>query len=211
MKQSFIIFSLVLASAAWGQGTSAVQKPGASASWKIAYSPAPAQGASGSAPVSPVALPAEVTYTVSGSLALVETKFDNGTLRTAYLVGGEELSRNSQTGRIRWLKGSEYASADASCTTAYPGFEWVSEKYLVGKDKINGKQCLHYRLPLENAGEGEIVLVQEAWVSAADGLPVAFIKGPRRGEYQFLNPPKAKLEIPREFLEYREARMRRPR
>lgn len=210
MKKLFLMMGLVCFQAVSAQDTIAVQKPGASASWKIVYSQAPAQSGSAPVPVSPVARPSEVKYTVSGSLALVETRFEDGTLRTAYLVGGEELSRNSRTNRIRWLRQSEYTSGDASCTSVYPGFEWVAARYLVGKDKINGKSCDHYRFVPEQVVEGEAVRPQEAWVST-EGRPIAFINGTRRGEYQFFDPPKTPMEIPKEFLEYREERMRRAR
>jgi hypothetical protein len=209
MKFAVFFFCMVAGVTAWGQGTSPVQKPGPFAAWKIAYTALPPKPGAVPLPPSPVARPAEVTYTVTGGTVLIETRFDNGTSRTLYLVGGEELSRNSQTKRIRWVQTGDGDSADAACRTVFPGFAWVSEKYLVGKAAVGGHPCLHYKFVPEAVAEDEAIPVREAWVSVETGRPVAFIEGTRRGEYRFLDAPKNPIEIPREFLEYREARMRR--
>ena len=185
----------------------AVQKPTSPSSWKISY--APAVAASGAAPVQPLSLAraAETTYTISGSAARIETRYDDNTVKTAYYVNGEELSKNSKTNRIRWLKSLEQTPAEASCLTVYPGFDWVADKYLVGKQKINNQACLHYRLS-EDTGTASVG--QEAWVAENERLPVAFLRSGLKGTYTFLEKPKAAIQIPQEFLDYRNSLMRKP-
>lgn len=191
------------------QAQVAVQKPASPSSWRITYERiAPAPGA----PAAPAPLFKQIserTYSIDGAVAILETKYDDNTEKIAYLVDGGELSRSPKTNKIRWLPSHEELAPVANCFEVYPGFEWVEDKYLIGKATVNGKKCLHYRFGSEGVAS-EAIARQEAWVTEGERLPVAFVKYDAKGIYTFLEKPVTPLKIPQEFLDYRNSLIRKP-
>jgi hypothetical protein len=206
MKLLRCVFLLFLTASLLGaQDLPPVQTPVSPSSWRIDFAPAKTAKPGEAPPVSPVARLRRATYSLADGIVRVESAFDNNRSRITYVIGNEELSRDLQSGRIRWLRFSESSSGHLQASRAYPGFGWVEDRFLVGEETINGIKCLHYRFASENSAD---VFVREAWVSAKERNPVAFLEKGRIGTYTLLPAPAGPIEVPEDMLQYRRQRIR---
>jgi hypothetical protein len=182
-----------------------VQKPASPSAWRIDFAPAKPAKPGEALPRSPVARLRRATYSLADGIIRVESAFDNSRSKISYVIGTEELSRDLQTGKIRWLRYTESSSSHLQASRAYPGFGWVEDRFLVGEATVNGVKCLHYRFASDNPADFS---AREAWVSVEGRNPVAYLENSRIGTYTLLPPPTGPIVVPEDMLRHRQQRAR---
>lgn len=108
------------------------------------------------------------------------------------------------------LLGNDFKAA------GFPGLKWVDQKYYTGVVMFNDiVPCYHYVLRGKDPNSEADIDAGEAWISAENGLPVAYISENALYVYRFGEPPVGTLALPpifeAAFLKVKQAQDRQRR
>lgn len=153
-----------------------------------------------------------------GMIRKIVRRFDDGSSEEVWVIGDRLLKEHPQQGYVTMVDLQTDLDAPAYATSAFPGLQWLEQKYLVGTEMLGEILCDVYewtervQAPVfaskqeADAALGRRwmymnrpVIPTRVWIDKGTRLPVRIEDEQSIQEYRFDSPSSLTLQLPSKF------------